>query len=320
MPIVVNGTELNDAEVEEELALHQDSDNPLHAAVTARILRIVMLDEAKRLGLPADDEEQAIGALLESQAASNAPDEAACQRFYQANLLRFTVGACVEADHILFQVTPQVDLEALRSKAEAVLQEALAAPERFGELAQTYSNCPSAKVGGSLGQLSRGDSVPEFERVLFQVTAGTVHPNLIHSRHGMHIVRVTHAEAGRQLPFEMARAEIEQVLTAMARDTAWRQYLKVLVSRAQIEGIDLAGMAEGENIMGAGFAHGQHEHEHAHAHEHKHAHEALMASLQQAQTDALQAHQEAHQHEHFHQPSHAGCTCGGGGNGQGGCA
>ena len=65
MPITVNGVELCDAEVEQELPKHQDADNPLHQAVIARILRRVMLDEAARLGIDTADEEQAVSDLLE---------------------------------------------------------------------------------------------------------------------------------------------------------------------------------------------------------------------------------------------------------------
>jgi peptidyl-prolyl cis-trans isomerase C len=66
----------------------------------------------------------------------------------------------VEASHILFQVTPNVPLDALRAKAEEVLQQVQAHPEQFKEMARTYSIAPRL-VGGNLGQLSKGQTVPE---------------------------------------------------------------------------------------------------------------------------------------------------------------
>ena len=77
------------------------------------------------------------------------------------------VGELIEADHILFQVTPGVNLDMLRAHAKVVLDELMADPSRFAEVAREQSNCPSAAVGGSLGQLGRGDTVPEFERAVF---------------------------------------------------------------------------------------------------------------------------------------------------------
>ncbi len=253
MPITVNGVELCDDEVERELACHQGSGDPLQAAVTTRILRRVLLDEARRLGVDTRDEEQAVSRLLNEHAASPEPDDAACRRFYDANPARFTAGACVEASHILFQVTSGVNLPALRLRAEDILEQALRAPGRFAELARRYSNCPSAAMGGDLGQISRGATVPEFERAVFSAVAGAVHPKLVHSRHGLHILRVTRSVAGRPRPYETVAEDIAGVLKAMGRDTAWRQYIKVLVARARIEGIDFSGGIDSEHLMGVGL-------------------------------------------------------------------
>ena len=63
-----------------------------------------------------------------------------------------------EVNHILFQVTPNVDLDALRQRAQSVLDELTLDPSAFAAAAKKYSNCPSAEVGGNLGQLSRGET------------------------------------------------------------------------------------------------------------------------------------------------------------------
>ena len=157
MPVIVNGVELNDADLERELPLHAEAGNPMREAVTALVLRRVLLDEAGRQGLDLSDEESAIGALLASQAPAPEADEAACRRFYQMHPERFMVGELVEADHILFQVTPDVNLDMLKAHANVVLADLLADPSRFAEVARAQSNCPSAAVGGNLGQLGRGD-------------------------------------------------------------------------------------------------------------------------------------------------------------------
>lgn len=51
-------------------------------------------------------------------------------------------------------------------RAEQALNELSREPERFAAMAQELSNCPSGKHAGNLGQIGRGDSVPEFERAL----------------------------------------------------------------------------------------------------------------------------------------------------------
>ena len=45
MPVIVNGVELNDADLERELPRHADAGNPMRSAITALVLRRVLLDE-----------------------------------------------------------------------------------------------------------------------------------------------------------------------------------------------------------------------------------------------------------------------------------
>lgn len=250
MPVTINGVELTDADMEQELPLHADAPNPMRAATTALVLRRVLLDEAARLGLDLASEDDAIGVLLERHAPAPEADEAACRRYYQANPQRFIVGELIEADHILFQVTPGVNLDMLRAHASAVLADLLADPSGFAEVARRQSNCPSAAVGGNLGQLGRGDTVPEFEKAVFALPAGGLLPQVLETRHGLHIVRVTRRIEGRLLPFEQVRESIASALAAASRDTAWRQYARLLVDRADVRGIDL-GAAEDDRVFGS---------------------------------------------------------------------
>lgn len=240
MPVIVNGYELGDAEMEKELPDHQDAANPVHSAMTALVLRRVLLDEARRLGLAGTDEE-AINALLEQEVVVPVPGHEECLRHYQAHPARFTVGELVEASHILFQVTPSLDLEALRKRAEAVLAEVLAQPQRFAEYAKANSNCPSSEVGGSLGQLGRGDTVPEFEKALFGAASGAILARPVETRFGLHLIQVGRKAEGRLLPFEEVAAGIAEAMQRASRDHALRQYLQLLVGRASITGIELAG-------------------------------------------------------------------------------
>ncbi|MDI9682739.1 peptidylprolyl isomerase, partial [Burkholderia cenocepacia] len=63
-------------------------------------------------------------------------------------------------------------------------------PRRIERIARASSNCPSAEMGGSLGQLLRGDTVPEFEAALFDTDGIGVLPTLVNTRFGFHIVRI----------------------------------------------------------------------------------------------------------------------------------
>lgn len=241
MGISVNGVDISDSAIEQELPHHQDAGNPLKQSVHELVLRTVLLQEAARLGVAGDGDDARIEALFAREVTVPQADTAACEIFYRNQPERFTSGAMVEARHILFQVTPEVPLELLRQTGDAVLAELRAHPERFAELARQYSNCSSGAVGGSLGQLSPGQSVPEFDKLLFRLAPGALAEHLLETRFGLHIVQVLRRIDGELLPFEAVQAQIADRLKRAAWQRGLHQYLQILVGRADIDGVTLEG-------------------------------------------------------------------------------
>lgn len=221
------------------------------AAARALCVRELLLQEAKRLQLDAtpacDDEgrretmdEALIRTLLETQVHVPAPSTEECRRYYDANRARFTSPAILEVRHIL--VPRGDDAEAARGQAQNLIA-ALAAGASFAGLAEEFSACPSAKTGGSLGQISTGDTVPEFESALDDLPEGTVAPQPIETRYGFHVVEVLRRIAPQELPFDAVRDTIAAFLPARSRMMAERQYVEILAGQAAIEGIALSGTA-----------------------------------------------------------------------------
>ena len=241
MGIAVNGIDITDAAIEQELPHHQKAGNPLKAAVHELVLRSVLLCEAQRLGLAGADDEARIEALFEQEVRVPQADEAACERYYRNHAARFTSGDMVEARHILFQVTSDVPLDLLRDTGQAVLEELQLHPERFAELARDYSNCASGALGGNLGQLTRGQTVPEFDALLFRLAPGALAPRLLESRFGLHVVQVLRRVDGATLPFDAVKSQIAENLGRQAWQRALHQYLQILVGRSAIEGVTLEG-------------------------------------------------------------------------------
>lgn len=239
MGIRINGKEITDAAVEAELVHHAQSARPLDDALRALAIRQIVLDEASAQGIDISNEERATAELLDRSVTVRAPTSDECLRHYEGNAARFTQGELVEVSHILFQVTSSVDLELLRRKAGDVLEQLRQAPQDFEAMAAEYSNCPSSRVGGSLGQLSRGDTVPEFERAVFGTHVAGLIERVIETRFGLHIVRIDRRIEGRLLPFEQVSGQIMQALGAALADKAAREFVAELVSRADMEGIAL---------------------------------------------------------------------------------
>ena len=189
----------------------------------------------------ADDDEvgKAIDRLLAADVWAPLPTEDECRRFYEAHRKEFQSGDLVLARHILFQVTPGVDVGQLRARAERTLTELLHQPERFSAIACELSNCPSGQQGGNLGQIGRGDTVPEFERVLFGLGPPGILRDVVKTRHGFHIVTIDRRILGEKLPFEVVKERIAERLKASVEAKALRQYVSIIAGQAEIAGIDL---------------------------------------------------------------------------------
>jgi peptidyl-prolyl cis-trans isomerase C len=128
-------------------------------------------------------------------------------------------------------------------QAEALIAEIRREPAVFAELARIHSACPSGQTGGSLGQITRGQTVPEFETFLVALESGQLCPVPVPTPYGYHILRLDRRLDGRDLPFEAVRTAIAEYLREHAMTLAVRQYIQLLAGQANLEGIDLAAAA-----------------------------------------------------------------------------
>ena len=185
----------------------------------------------------------AIERLLDQELQVPDPSEDACRRYHEAHPAAHAQGERVQLRHVLFAVTPGVDVKQLRLRAEALLLELRCAQDsgqRFAEAAAQWSNCPSGQhSGGDLGWLTRADCAPEFAREVFGGQEIGVLSRLVHSRFGLHVVEVVARDAGRQPAFEEVREAVALTLRQQAWVNALRQYLQLLAGAAVVEGVAL---------------------------------------------------------------------------------
>lgn len=181
----------------------------------------------------------AIERLLDREVTIPAAAEDECRRYYDAHRDSFRSGDLVFARHILIQVTPGAPLDLVRRKAEETLTAVATDPQKFEEFARARSNCPSGQHGGNLGQIGRGDTVPEFEQALFADGWIGILPRLVKTRYGFHIVSIDRRVEGAVVPFEAVRQRIADTLMARVQQTALRQYVRLLAGQAEIRGVDL---------------------------------------------------------------------------------
>ena len=189
-----------------------------------------------------------IEAMVDRQVSSPTPSPEESRRYYDAHTAQFVVGQALHVRHILFAVTPGINVQALAVHAERALLELshkAVTPDRFAQLAVELSNCPSSAQGGDLGWIGPDDCAPELARELFHVqhaqTGTGVHPRLFHTRFGFHIIDVLERRSGVEPAYHEVRDRIDALLTLQSRARALHQYMSLLVGEAEIEGIALEG-------------------------------------------------------------------------------
>lgn len=209
-----------------------------------------LLPRHKELTAPelGEAERQVIEAMVDAEVQSPQPNEDECQRYFEANPSQFVVGQALHVRHILFAVTPGVNVHALTVHAEKALLELTrndASPERFAQLAAELSNCPTSPQGGDLGWIGPDDCAPELANELFHQKHSQwgmgVHPRLIHTRFGFHIIEVLSRRAGKQPAYAEVHERIKALLAMQSRARALHQYMSLLVGEAQLDGIELEG-------------------------------------------------------------------------------
>jgi peptidyl-prolyl cis-trans isomerase C len=227
-----------------------DDDSLRQRACTELLRQAVMragllaADDAPGLdGSTSEAASAAIEALLSAQLEVPEPEDEACRRHFDAHPARWRSGDRAEVRHVLFAVTPGVDVRKLRDRAESLLLELRChrdgEADRFAQRAAELSNCPSGAQGGDLGWLRREDCAPEFARELFAGVEIGVLPRLVHSRFGLHVVEVMAREAGHAPDFEAVRSAVAMALRQQGFVSALRQYLQLLAGAARVEGVVL---------------------------------------------------------------------------------
>jgi peptidyl-prolyl cis-trans isomerase C len=241
--------------------LHESDETPSATELRQRACTELLRQAAMREGLLAADDPapqrgviseaaaDAIEALLGRMLDMTEPDDEACRRHHAARAARFAVGERVRLRHLLYAVTPGVDVNALRARAESRLIDLRAGAggsgddDRFTAAALAESNCPSGAEGGDLGWVMREDCAPEFSAEVFGRAEIGVLPRLVTSRFGLHVIEVLAREPGHQPPYDAVRAAVAQSLRQQAHATALRKTLARLAGEARVEGIDLDAAA-----------------------------------------------------------------------------
>jgi len=138
----------------------------------------------------------------------------------------------VQARHILLRTdsgrSPQ-EARALASELKRRIEKGA----DFGELARQFSEGPSAKEGGSLGWVSRGQMVPGFEELIFSLAENEI-GGPVRTQFGVHIAQVTDTRQ-KAIDPEDERKKARQALRTRKTRERMDQWQRELRAQAFVE-------------------------------------------------------------------------------------
>jgi len=141
--------------------------------------------------------------IYAKETAGVSVSDAAVHAYYVKNKSTYTTKETREVRHIL-----------VSSKAKAeMIENKLHHGSSFAAMAKKYStDTSSAKNGGSLGAISKGEMVPPFDKAAFSLKTDVI-SQPVHSVYGWHIIEATSPiKPAHVTPFSQVKAQIKTTL------------------------------------------------------------------------------------------------------------
>lgn len=144
--------------------------------------------------------------------------DAEVKEYYDSNPDKFKQGESVNASHIL------VDTE---EKAMELIKK-LDSGADFAELAKAHSSCPSKEQGGSLGDFTQGQMVPEFDKAVFSMEVGEVTKTPVKTQFGYHLIKLNSKQEASVASFEQVKGQLSEMLLNEKRHKAYESKINQL--------------------------------------------------------------------------------------------
>lgn len=166
-------------------------------------------------------------------------DDSEAKEYYNNNIEQFQNPERVRASHIILMVdTSTTEQEKIAKKGElAGIRRKIEEGADFAEMAIEHSEGPSSSRGGDLGFFGRGQMVEPFEEAAFNMEKGEV-SDLVESRFGYHLIKVTDRQEAGTTPFEEAKEQIKNMLQNSRKREIFQEHLDSLRVASDIEYAD----------------------------------------------------------------------------------
>ena len=151
------------------------------------------------------------------------------KKFYDEHPDQFTQPERVHVRHVL------ISDDVTSADAIAKIQADLKAGVSFDEVAKSRSLCPSAAQGGDLGEVSKGQMVPEFEAAAFALKNPGDLSEPVKTQFGWHIIRLEGRTPSSVEPFDTVKPQLVQYLTNEKKGEAFKNAVEGLKKTYKVE-------------------------------------------------------------------------------------
>jgi peptidyl-prolyl cis-trans isomerase D len=182
------------------------------------------------------------------------------RNYYDQHREDYRLPEQVKVSHILIK-TPlpgpdgKVDEKGVaeaQHRADDLLKQ-LKSGANFEELAKKYSeDTGSAKQGGSLGWIGKGQTVPEFEKTAFSLPKGQM-SGVVKSSYGFHIIRVDDKQDAHLKSLDEVKSTIEPILKHQKALQLAQNKAESIANQARTQGLDAAAAAQSIPVITTDF-------------------------------------------------------------------
>ncbi len=171
--------------------------------------------------------------------------------FYEENKNRYVTPESRDASHILLTAEGADEIAEKTIELQSI-KDRIAAGESFADLAAEFSDDPgSADSGGSLGQITPGAMVAEFEKAVYSLGAVDELSDIVETQFGVHLIKLDSITAAAGKDFEQVKNEI---IATMQTQEADRQFfdLREQLSEAAFnnpDSLEVAAEITGINVQ-----------------------------------------------------------------------
>lgn len=205
------------------------------------VMQLIEREVKSKISPPTDAEVQQLFDTLQKINAGEKPNTQNPDQDKQllglAQALKRMSEETVRARHILIRVEKNATLKEKSAALKKIkdIQEKIKNGADFAEMAKQFSEDPaSAQRGGDLGYFSRGDMVPEFEKVAFSLEIGKVSEPVL-TDFGYHLIKVEEKRAARKITLNDVKNELQEIVYRQKMAKAYEDWLKNLKAKATIK-------------------------------------------------------------------------------------